>query len=70
MGRERYTNLNGNRNVNSFNDLLKWRRERRMKKKDLSYIVPQASDKRSITYSRIVMKQPLLGSDIHPFLFK
>lgn len=46
MGRERYTNLNGNRNVNSFNDLLKWQRERRMKKKDLSYIVPQASDKK------------------------
>ncbi|NEY99370.1 MBL fold metallo-hydrolase [Heyndrickxia shackletonii] len=46
MARTRYTNPNGDRNVNSFRRLMRWQRERRKKIKDLSYVVPQEEDKK------------------------
>ncbi|PKR85530.1 MBL fold metallo-hydrolase [Heyndrickxia camelliae] len=46
MARIRYTNPNGERNVNSFKKLMQWQRERRRKVKDLSFIVPQESAKK------------------------
>ena len=46
MARIRYTNPNGDRNVNSFRRLMRWQRERRKKVKDLSFVVPQELDKK------------------------
>ncbi|MGE6259985.1 MBL fold metallo-hydrolase [Heyndrickxia sporothermodurans] len=45
MVRKRYANLNGASNLNTTKDLFKWQNERRKKKKDLSYSVPQSMNK-------------------------
>lgn len=45
MPKLRYENIDGVRALNSALDLLKWRRERLRKKKDLSFQVPQAPNK-------------------------
>lgn len=46
MARTRYTNPNGERNVNSFRKLMRWQNERRKKVKDLSFVVPQEMNKK------------------------
>ncbi|GBF72220.1 hypothetical protein PA598K_00458 [Paenibacillus sp. 598K] len=38
---KRYVNLDGSANIKSMADLRQWQKERRTKKKDLSYIVPR-----------------------------
>jgi len=38
---KRYVNLDGSANIKSLADLRQWQKERRTKKKDLSYIVPR-----------------------------
>lgn len=40
MTKKRYENLNRNARLNTFKDLLQWRKERREKKKDLSFRIP------------------------------
>ena len=45
MARKRYTNMDGIQNTNGFAEMRRWRRERKQKQKDISYVVPQSSDK-------------------------
>ncbi|BAU28463.1 L-ascorbate metabolism protein UlaG (beta-lactamase superfamily) [Aneurinibacillus soli] len=45
MTRKRYGNLDGIQNKHGFAEVRRWRRERKQKKKDLSYVVPQAANK-------------------------
>jgi len=45
MARKRYANLDNVPNTNSFKALREWRKERRGKVKDLTYVVPQAPNK-------------------------
>ena len=40
---KRYVNLDGSSNIKSFADMRKWQKERRTKKKDLSYHVPRTA---------------------------
>jgi hypothetical protein len=45
INRNRYVNLDGESTTKSLNDMRKWQKERRAKLPNMSFIVPQSSEK-------------------------